>query len=62
MALAASLRLGPGPPVCGRGQQDPGPRPAAGAAEGTGRESSREAGVGCGEDPGVGATAPPSCG
>lgn len=39
VALATSLRLGPGPPARRRrGQRDPGPRPAAGAAEGTGRE------------------------
>ena len=45
------------------GQRDPGPRPGpgAGAAEGTGREflGGRR---GCGEDPGVGVAAPPSCG
>lgn len=61
-ALAASLRLGPGLPArWRRAQRDPGPRPAAGAAGGTGREllGGRR---GCGEDPGVGAAAPPSCG
>lgn len=64
MALAASLRLGPGSPAHRRrGQRDLGPRPAAGSAEGTGRDwSSREAGRDRGEDPGVGAAAPPSCG
>lgn len=64
MALAASLRLGSGPPSrWRRGQGDPGPRPGPGAeaAEGTGREflGGRR---GCGEDPEVGAAAPPSCG
>lgn len=60
--MAPSLRLGPGPLVRPRrGHRGSGPRPAAGAAEGTGREL-LGGGRGCAEDPGVGAAAPPSCG